>query len=61
MIEDKQPEPALTWWGRLTDAERGTWTDKVGRTFEAGGMVVPRRDADIARAAFERSSDQPPP
>jgi hypothetical protein len=54
MIEDEdQAEPALTWWGRLTDAERGAWADRVGRTFDAGGMTVPRREADLARAAFE--------
>ena len=53
LIEDgDQAEPALTWWGRLTDAEREAWADRVGRTFEAGGMVVPRREADLARAAF---------
>jgi hypothetical protein len=55
MIGDgPQAEPALTWWGRLTDAERKSWAETVGRTFEAGGKTIPRRDADIARAAFER-------
>ena len=54
MIEDQeQPEPALTWWHGLTDAERDTWADHVGRTFEAGGQTYPRREADIARAAYE--------
>ena len=24
----------------------------MGRTFEAGGMIVTRREADLARAAF---------
>lgn len=53
MIEDdEQAEPALTWWGRLTSAERMSWTDRVGRTFKVENMVVPRREADIARAAF---------
>lgn len=53
MIEDEpQAEAALTWWGTLTDAERGAWADQVGRSFTAGGMTVPRREADIARAAF---------
>jgi hypothetical protein len=55
MIEDGlQAEPALTWWGKLTDAEQNNWADTVGRTFEAGGQTIPRRDADIARAAFKR-------
>ena len=54
MIEmPEQAEPALTWWGDLTEAERDAWADRVGRTFEAGGMVVPRREADLARAAYE--------
>ena len=57
MIEDQeQPEPALTWWHRLTDAERDNWADHVGRTFKAGGRTYPRRDADIARAAYEEIS-----
>lgn len=55
MIEDgPQAEPALTWWGELTNVERDGWADVVGRTFKAGGRTIPRRDADIARAAFER-------
>lgn len=54
MIEGlPQPQPALDWWGRLTDAERKTWSDRVGRTFDAAGMTVARREADIARKAFE--------
>ena len=53
--DDEQAEPALTWWGQLTARERDVWTDRVGRTFEAGGMVVPRRERDIARAAHEAS------
>ena len=53
MIEDEgQAEPALTWWGSLTDTEREGWAEHVGRTFEAGGMVMNRRKADLARAAF---------
>ena len=54
MIEDQdQPEPALTWWHGLTDAERDAWADQVGRTFRAGGQTYPRREADIARTAYE--------
>ena len=52
MIPDEpQAEPALTWWGRLTDAEREGWGDRAGRTFEAGGRLIPRREGDLARAA----------
>ena len=58
MIEDHdQPEPALTWWRGLTDAERGNWADHVGRTFEAGGQTYPRREADIARTAYEEIAE----
>ena len=31
----------------------------MGRTFEAGGLTVPRREADLARAAFERATAEP--
>jgi len=65
MIPDEpQAEPALTWWGQLTDAERQAWGDRAGRTFEAGGRVVARREADLARAAhalFEGEDDAPKP
>jgi hypothetical protein len=46
-----QTEPALAWWGGLTEAEREGWKDRAGRTFEAGGRTVQRREADMARAA----------
>lgn len=58
MIEDEpQAEPALTWWGRLTNAERDRWADSVGRTFEAGGRAIQRREADIARLAFDSATE----
>ena len=57
MIEDQeQLEPALAWWHGLTNPERDEWADRVGRTFKAGGKTYPRRDADIARAAFKEIS-----
>ena len=52
LAEEPQAEPALDWWHGLTHAERETWTDRVGRTFKAGTLTVPRREADLARAAF---------
>lgn len=52
IAEESQPEPALTWWHGLTQAERENWADHVGRTFKAGSLTVPRRDVDLARAAF---------
>lgn len=51
VIED-QVEPALSWWGKLTEKERRRWSEQVGRTFEVGGQVFDRREADIARTAF---------
>ena len=61
MIEDEvQADPALTWWGSLADSERATWSERVGRTFEAGGMIVPRRDADLARASHAAHSAETP-
>ena len=65
MIEDHdQPEPALTWWHGLTDAEREDWADRMGRTIQQegpGGKVytMPRREADIARAAYGEISPHP--
>lgn len=60
IADEPQPEPALTWWHGLTQAERKNWADRVGRTFKAGSLTVPRRDADLARAAFsahEKAAD----
>ncbi|WOI58075.1 replication initiation protein [Palleronia sp. LCG004] len=58
MIEEQeQTEPALTWWGNLTDAKREEWAKPVGRTFELEGpngqkINHTRRQADIARNSF---------
>lgn len=52
IADEPQSEPALTWWHSLTQAERENWANRVGRTFKAGSLTVPRRDADLARAAF---------
>lgn len=54
MFEDEpQGDPARDWWGRLTDAEREEWSDRAGRTFQAGGMTITRNEKDLARAAYE--------
>ena len=53
------PEPALAWWAGLSEPKREGWADAVGRTFEAGGMTIPRREADLARMAFERATAEP--
>lgn len=52
LAAEPQAEPDLDWWHGLTHAERETWADRVGRTFKAGTLTVPRREADLARAAF---------
>lgn len=53
MIEDTpQASPDLTWWHGLTDDERDRWSDKVGRTFTAGSMVMARREKDLAAKAY---------
>jgi len=58
MIEDEeQPDPALTWWGKLTDVDREAWADRVGRILRTEGpggktITVTRRESDIAREAF---------
>ena len=63
MIEDQQqPDPALTWWHGLTDAERNDWTDRIVRTIRQegpGGKVytTTRREADIARAAYKEIAE----
>lgn len=64
IIEDEeQADPALTWWGKLTDAEREKWADRVGRILRTEGpggkiFTAPRREADIAREAFAEHSKQ---
>lgn len=54
MIEDtSQSETVQDWWSSLTDAERDAWKDRVGRTFEAGGKVFPRKERDLASTAYD--------
>jgi len=65
IIEDEeQAEPALTWWGKLRNAEREEWADRVGRVLRTEGpggkiFTAPRREADIAREAFAEHSERP--
>ena len=64
IIEDEeQAEPALTWWGKLTDAKREEWADRVGRVLRTEGpggkiFTAPRREADIAREAFSEHAER---
>jgi len=53
LVLEPERDPAAAWWGGLTDAEREAWADQVGRTFEAGGRVVIRRERDLRELAFE--------
>lgn len=65
IIEDEeQTEPALTWWGKLRNAEREEWADRVGRVLRTEGpggkiFTAPRREADIAHEAFAEHSERP--
>lgn len=65
IIEDEeQADPALTWWGKLRNAEREEWADRVGRVLRTEGpggkiFTAPRREADIAREAFFEHSERP--
>lgn len=60
MIEDAaQPVSAMKWWHSLTDAERDSWSDRVGRTFTAGNMTVNRRDKDLAAKAYAEHLERP--
>lgn len=61
--DEEQAEPALTWWGKLTDAKREEWADRVGRVLRTEGpggkiFTAPRREADIAREAFAEHSER---
>lgn len=64
IIEDEeQVDPALTWWGKLRNAEREDWADRVGRILRTEGpggkiFTAPRREADIAREAFSEYSER---
>ena len=64
IIEDEeQADPALTWWGKLRNAEREEWADRVGRVLRTEGpggkiFTAPRREADIAREAFAEHAER---
>ena len=52
IVDAPQPNDALTWWHGLTDAERNTWSDQVGRVVDLGLWPQPRPERAIAEAAF---------
>ena len=47
-----QPNPVMTWWDGLAHSEREAWKDRVGRTFDTGADVLPRKDASMAQDAY---------
>lgn len=54
MIEEPgHPTDALKWWHGLTDAERDSWADRVGRTVDLGLGVQPRPERAIAENAMK--------
>lgn len=59
LVAEPDRDAAAAWWGGLTDEEREAWSDQVGRTFKAGGMVVPRRERDLREQAFEAAKKPP--
>ena len=54
MIEDPK-EAARFWWENLSEAERDTWADRVGREAEIGGVMQPRPERIIREMAFAAS------
>ena len=54
MIEDEK-EAARLWWDALSDAERETWADQIGREAEIGGIMQPRPERIIRELAFVAS------
>ena len=52
IVDAPQPNDALTWWHGLTDAERNTFSDQVGRVVDLGLGPQPRPERAIAEAAF---------
>ena len=52
IVDAPQPTDALTWWHGLTDAERNTFSDQVGRVVDLGLGPQPRPERAIAEAAF---------
>jgi hypothetical protein len=52
IVDALQHSDALTWWHSLTDTERSTWSDSVGRVVDLGLGRQPRPERVIAEAAF---------
>lgn len=54
MIKDPK-EAAQLWWEGLSEAERVSWADQVGREAEIGGVMRPRPERIIREIAFAAS------
>lgn len=57
MLED-EPDAAQLWWNKLSEQDREYWADKVGRVKQMGDYRLDRREADIARDAYERMASE---
>jgi len=53
MLEDPK-EAARLWWETLSELERTSWADKVGREAEIGGVMRPRPERIIRELAFAK-------
>ena len=49
--QEPQADPALTWWDGLAPAEQEAWKDRVGRTFDTGTNMMPRKKGHMAQDA----------
>lgn len=59
MIDDEpQGEEPLDWWGGLSDMERASWSDRVGRFIS--DTKYTRRETDIAREAYAIWAEETP-
>ncbi|WP_406721749.1 replication initiation protein (plasmid) [Thioclava litoralis] len=54
MIEDPK-EAARLWWEDLSEDERDSWANQVGREAEIGGVMRPRPERIIREIAFAAS------
>ena len=60
LIEDEpQANDAKSWWVNLTDAERETWKDHVGRVSDVGRGPEPRPERIIRQLAYDEHCVSP--
>lgn len=56
MIENKE-EKANDWWKALSEEEKETWRNKIGREVEIGGKMQSRPDRIIRQMAYNSMED----